>query len=270
MTTVLMERWSPSEALRLIEDERVTFMVGPPTFFVDLMDDPSFDPSKVLSLRLVSSGGAGVSPQFVERASTTLGSRVKRSYGSTEAPTVATALSSDDPIFDREFDGHAIGDAQLRIVDGELLVRGPELFAGYLGDDEGAFEDGGWFRTGDLATLTEDGWLTITGRVKEIIIRAGENISIGEVEAALEAHPSITRAAVVGVRHDRLGEQVAAAVTTTGGDFTVDDCRRWFESRGLATYKTPEIVVCVDELPLMATGKIDREQLRKIVAANPG
>ncbi len=119
-------------------------MVGPPTFFVDLMDDPAFSAERVDSLRLVSSGGAGVAKSFVERATRELGALVKRSYGSTEAPTVATSVATDDPALAMNFDGHAIGEAQLRIERGELQVRGPELFAGYLsstrdraGDDRG-------------------------------------------------------------------------------------------------------------------------------------
>ena len=266
MTTVLMDRWSPADALELIERERVSFMVGPPTFFVDLMDDPSFSPTKVESLRLVSSGGAGVTPDFVDRASAALGARVKRSYGSTEAPTVATSLSSDDLARAREFDGHAIGEARLRIVDGELQVRGPELFVGYLSTEQTkeAMADG-WFRTGDLATLTDDGWLRIVGRKKDIIIRAGENIAIRELEDVLEANPAVSQAAVLGVDHRRLGEQVVAVVTTTGRRFTVDDCRRWFEAQGVARFKIPEVVLTLPELPLLPTGKLDRARVRAMI-----
>jgi cyclohexanecarboxylate-CoA ligase len=264
MSVELMDRWSPADALSVIESARVSFMVGPPTFFVDLMDDASFSTSRVHSLRLVSSGGAGVAPEFVDRASAALGALVKRSYGSTEAPTVATSLADDDPLLARQHDGHAIGRAELRVVDGELHVRGPELFAGYLSSAQtsSAMTDGGWFRTGDLATISPTGWLTITGRIKDVIIRAGENISAAEVERTLEAHPAIALAAVVGAPDDRLGEQVVAFVVAPTGRFDLDTCRTWFSEQGVARFKTPERVVLVDSLPRLASGKVDRAALR--------
>jgi cyclohexanecarboxylate-CoA ligase len=267
MTTVLMQKWSPSTALELIERERVSFMIGPPTFFVDLMDDPTFTTERVESLRLISSGGAGVAPSFARRAASTFDAVVKRAYGSTEAPTVATSLSSDDADHRAEYDGRAVGDVALRLVEGELWVRGPELFGGYLDPVQttAVMTDDGWFRTGDLATITDDGWLRIVGRLKEIVIRAGENISIREVEELLETHPAVRQVAVVGVAHDRLGEQVAAVVV---GELTVDECRRWFEKNGVAPFKTPEIVVTVDALPVSGTGKVDREQLKRLVESN--
>jgi cyclohexanecarboxylate-CoA ligase len=264
MTTVLMQRWSPADALDLIERERVSFMIGPPTFFVDLMGDPAFSTERVESLRLISSGGAGVAPSFVRQAAATLDAVVKRAYGSTEAPTVATSMASDGADHRADYDGRAVGDAELRLVDGELWVRGPELFAGYLDAAQTAavVTEDGWFRTGDLATITDDGWLRIVGRLKEIVIRGGENISIREVEELLEAHPAVRQAAVVGIAHERLGEQVAAAVV---GDLSLDDCRRWFDQNGAARYKTPEVVVSVDALPVSGTGKVDREQVKRLV-----
>jgi cyclohexanecarboxylate-CoA ligase len=267
MTTVLMGRWSPAVALDLIERENVSFMVGPPTFFVDLMEDPTFAPERVESLRLISSGGAGVARRFVKQAASAFGAVVKRSYGSTEAPTVATSTADDDPERARRHDGHAIGGVELEIVHGELWIRGPELFAGYLSNEQTAacVTADGWYRTGDLATIDDDGWLTITGRLKDIIIRAGENISIREVEETLEAHPNVIRAAVVGVAHERLGEQVAAVVQTNGESFTVADCLEWFAACGIAKFKTPEIVRNVRAVPLLPTGKVDRQRLAALV-----
>lgn len=263
MTTVLMERWSPAVALDLIERERVSFMVGPPTFFVDLMDEPSITPQRVESLRLISSGGAGVARKFVKQAASAFDAVVKRSYGSTEAPTVATSTASDDPDFARRYDGHAIGGARLKVVDGELWVRGPELFAGYVSEEQTAevMTPDGWYRTGDLATVDDAGWLTITGRMRDVIIRAGENISSREVEETLEAHPNVIRAAVVGVAHERLGEQILAVVQTAGEPFTVADCLEWFDACGVAKFKTPELVQTVSAIPLLPTGKVDRRRV---------
>jgi cyclohexanecarboxylate-CoA ligase len=263
--TVFMARWDPALALDLIEREQVTFMVGPPTFFVSLMDAPDFAPKRVASLRLVSSGGAGVTPAFVERARAELGARVKRTYGSTEAPTVATSHATDAPDHDATHDGRAVGAAELRVDDrGELLVRGPEVCLGYLDVEatRAAFDSDGWFHTGDLATIDAEGWLTIVGRLKDVVIRGGENIAASEVEAVLEAHPSVRAAAVVGAPDERLGERVAAFVVTDGTALDLSAVAAWFAERGVARFKTPEIVVVVDSLPMLATGKPDKAALR--------
>jgi cyclohexanecarboxylate-CoA ligase len=275
MRAVPMARWDPGEALDIIEGERVTFMIGPPAFFVALIGAPGFDPDRVRSLRQVSCGGAGVSPAFVRSASAVLGCRIKRSYGSTEAPTVTTSTLDDDPDRAAETDGRPVGTAELRIVDvasgldvapgttGELWVRGPELFAGY--DDpaatEAAFAEDGWFRTGDLGTVDADGWLTIVGRIKDVIIRGGENIAASEVEAVLEAHPAVRQAAVVGYRDVRLGERVCAFVEADPG-FDLEACQAWFAAQGITRFKWPERVEVVDTLPLLPAGKPDRAALR--------
>ncbi|MEY2451264.1 MAG: cyclohexanecarboxylate-CoA ligase [Acidimicrobiaceae bacterium] len=269
MKTVLMAKWDPSEALEIIHRERITFMIGPPTFFIGLMDAPGFSPRAVESLRLVSSGGAGVTTAFVDAASAALGCVVKRTYGSTEAPTITTSQPGDDPDKARSTDGRPTGTVEVRIdaTTGEVQARGPELFVGYLDpvQTSAAKTEDGWFRTGDLGRI-DDGWLTITGRLKDIIIRGGENIATAEVEGVLEAHPSVRQAVAVGVPDERLGEQVAAFVLLTpGAVFDLDECRRWFESQGVARFKTPERVVVVDELPTMAAGKPDRDALRRLL-----
>lgn len=279
MKSVLMDRWDPDTALELIEAERITFMVGPPTFFVQMREAERFSPERVESLRLVSSGGAGVSPGFVEDASTTFGAVVKRTYGSTEAPTVATSYEGDDPGRARVTDGRAAGEVELRIVDpvrgadappgdvGELWVRGPEVCVGYLDavDTDAAFAKGAWFRTGDLATLDEEGWLAVVGRLKDVIIRGGENIPATEVEATLETHPAVRQAAVVGEPDPRMGERVVAFVVL-GQPFDLETCRAWFEEQGVAKFKTPERVVPLDEIPMLPAGKPDKAALRELLA----
>jgi len=263
MKTVLMERWDPERALSLIADEHITFMIGPPTFFVHLMAAPGFSTERVASLRLVSSGGAGVTPAFVDTAREALGARVKRTYGSTEAPTVTTSTVDDPPERARDTDGHPVAQCELQVAPtGELWLRGPELFVGYAdaGQTRAAITRG-WFRTGDLATVDPDGWLTIVGRIKDIIIRGGENISAADVEGTLEAHPRIRQAVAVGYPDDGLGERVCAFVVATD-PFTVDDAGAWFAERGVARFKTPERVVTLDALPTLAAGKPDRAALR--------
>jgi len=287
MRTVLMDRWDVAQGLNLIEKERISYMIGPPTMFTALMEDAGFAPHKVASLRVISSGMMGVSPAFIAAAREGLGAIVKRSYGSTEAPTVSTCTNDDPPERCRETDGRAVGDVVIRITDprtgrarpagqeGEVWIRGPELFAGYSDAVETAATlRRGWFRSGDLGVLDSQGWLAITGRIKELIIRGGENISSSEVERALELHPRIRQAVVVGRPDDRLGERVVAFVVAAGSgsraaaaaddDVVIDvaECRRWFAEHGVARFKTPELVVQLDEVPLLAAGKPDRSALK--------
>jgi acyl-CoA synthetase (AMP-forming)/AMP-acid ligase II len=150
---------------------------------------------------------------------------------------------------------------------GELLVRGSEVFARYSDPalTEAAFVDDRWFRTGDLGVIDDDGWLTITGRLKDVIIRGGENVTTSEVEAVCEAHPSVRQAVAVGFPDERLGERVAVfVVLAPGADvFDVEECRRWFERRGIARFKTPERVEFVESMPLLAAGKPDRRALQE-------
>jgi cyclohexanecarboxylate-CoA ligase len=278
MRTVLMDRWDVERGLSLIEKERISYMIGPPTMFTALMEDAGFAREKVATLRVISSGMMGVSPAFIAAAREGLGAIVKRSYGSTEAPTVSTCTNDDPPERCQESDGRAVGDVVIRIADpltgrarrpgqeGEVWLRGPELFAGYSDAAETAASmHRGWFRSGDLGVLDEQGWLAITGRIKELIIRGGENISSSEVERALELHPGIRQAVVVGRPDDRLGERVVAFVVGAGNGADVIDvaeCRRWFAEHGVARFKTPELVVQLDEVPLLAAGKPDRSALK--------
>lgn len=268
MKAVLQQRWDPDAALDLIEAQRISFMLGPPTFFVSLRDAASFDRKRVRSLRLVSCGGAGVTPAFVEETAAELDAFVKRTYGSTEAPTVTTAHAGDPADLARTTDGRPTGEVEVRLdpATGEVLLRGPELFAGYTDPERtaAAFAPGGWFRTGDRGSIGNGGWLTITGRLKDVIIRGGENIATAEVEAVAESHPSVRQAVAVGVPDRRLGERVALFVVVAPGaaTFDLDECRRWFAASGVARFKTPERVEAVDALPTLPAGKPDREALR--------
>jgi cyclohexanecarboxylate-CoA ligase len=285
LRAVLVRRFDPVEALRLVARERVSFLAGPPTFFVAMagaLGTPEATGLDVTSIRLVSSGGASVTPAFVEETAQTFHCRVKRTYGSTEAPTVTTSTNDDPMEAARDTDGRAVGRVELRVTDpesgaavatggrGELWVRGPEMFAGYAdpvqtGD---VIAWGGWFRTGDLATVDAEGWLRIVGRLKDVIIRGGENISASEVESALEAHPVVRQAVVVGYPDPLMGERVAAYVVTTA-PFDLSTCRAWFAERGMAKFKTPERVEQLDHLPLLGSGKPDRAGLQRRAAGAP-
>ena len=276
LTSVLMDRWTPERAVELVRQESVSFMMGPPTFFLTMIAAPNFSPEAVHTMRLISCGGAGVTPSFAERAGAAFGAVVKRTYGSTEAPVVSTWHAGDPPERAASSDGRAAGPIRIRIVDpdtgedrpagevGEVWVQGPELFVGYADGrrNEGTITADDWFRTGDLGRL-DDGWLHITGRIKDLIIRGGENISASEVEHLLEAHPAVDHAVAVGFPDDRLGERVCAFVVAPGG-FDLDECRRWFESNGATKFTWPERVVVLDAFPTLAAGKADREALRRL------
>ncbi len=274
MRTVLMDRWDPDHALDLIEAEQVTFMVGPPTFFISMMDASTFSTDRVASLRLVSSGGAEVTPAFCREASERLDAVVKRTYGSTEAPTVATSGAEDDPETQSSTEGRAIAPVELAIAEadgedrgggvGELLIRGPELSVGYVeqADTNTAFSAEGWFHSGDLATIDAAGRLRIVGRLSDVVIRGGENVSMTEVEAVVLAHPDVREACVVGFADRLMGERIALYVATSSdSSFGVDVCRTWCEAAGLARFKIPEQVTVLDALPVLASGKIDRAAL---------
>jgi cyclohexanecarboxylate-CoA ligase len=261
---VFMAKWNPDEAAGLIEGERVTYMVGPPTFFIDLMRTGR----PMSSLRLISSGGAGVTPAFCQEATDHFGARVKRAYGSTEAPTMTTSREADPVERGWYTDGRPVGDVEVRLGPrDELWVRGSELFVGYTDPalTASVMTDEGWFRTGDAATIDADGWVTITGRLANVIIRGGENVSAAEVEAALERHPAVRHAVVVGVPDARLGERVAAAVVADDG-FDLATCQAWFTELGVARFKTPERVEIVDTIPTLAAGKPDRAALVRLLS----
>lgn len=273
MPVVLMEKCDAELGVRLAAEHRVSFMIGPPTLFLGMLDAGNVR-ALVPSLRVVSCGGMGVTPAFVDRAREGLGARVKRTYGSTEAPTITTSTAADPAERARDTDGRSVGDGVVRVVDpgterarptgerGEVLLRGPELFVGYGNAEQTrAAVHGGWFATGDIGVLDGEGWLTIVGRLKDVIIRSGENIATAEVERVLEAHPSVRQAVAVGCPDERVGERVAVFVV---GDASVDveECRRWFAEQGVARFKTPEVVVFLDAIPLLGLGKPDRAELR--------
>ena len=216
MRAVLMRRFDPEQALGLVASERISFMAGPPTFFIAMggaLGELSGAGADVSSVRLISSGGASVTPAFIEDTARIFDCRVKRTYGSTEAPTVTTSTNDDPFEIARDTDGRAVGQVELRVSDPETGARMPSgIGRRALGarardvrrlrrsrpDGGGRSRPEGWFRTGDLATVDGDGWLRIVGRLKDVIIRGGENISASEVEAALEAHPDVRHAVAVG------------------------------------------------------------------------
>jgi cyclohexanecarboxylate-CoA ligase len=286
VTVVLMDVWDPGDGLRLLEEERVNVMISTPVFMRSMIDDPDFARTDTSALRLFSLGGAGVAPSMVREGARSFGAAngcwCKRTYGSTEYPTLSTGRPGDDPERDATTDGLLIGPAEVRVVDpttgrdvaagtaGELLARGPEMFTGYLDDalDADAFAPGGWFRTGDLATFDGE-YLTIVDRLKDVIIRGGENISAAEVEALLASHPAIVEAACIAVPDPLMGERVCAYVIVRDGtEPTLATLRDHLTALGLARFKLPERLEVRPALPRTASGKVQKAALRAEQAAH--
>jgi cyclohexanecarboxylate-CoA ligase len=277
ITAVLMDTWEPGRALEIVEADRIAVMISTPVFMRTMIDHPRFEQTDRASVRLFSLGGAGVAPAMVREGRTAFGCWCKRTYGSTEYPTLTTGRDGDYPERDATTDGVLIGPAELRIVDpatlddvpngtsGELLARGPEMFSGYLDQklDAEAFAPAGWFRTGDLAVYDGD-YLTIVDRLKDIIIRGGENISAQEVEAALVSHPDVTEAACVAMPDEVMGEKICAYVIARDGTApTLDDLRTHLVALGLARFKLPERLELRTTLPRTASGKVQKAPLRE-------
>jgi cyclohexanecarboxylate-CoA ligase len=280
ITTVLMDTWDPERALDLVAREHIGVMISTPVFMRTMIDSPSFEDTDRSSVRLFSLGGAGVAPAMVREGAAAFGCWCKRTYGSTEYPTLTTGRAGDTLERDATTDGRVIGAGEIRIVDretgvevapgaaGELLVRGPEMFSGYLDDalDTDAFADDGWFRTGDLAIFDGE-YLTIVDRLKDVIIRGGENISAQEVEALLVTHPDVVEAACVATPDPVMGERVCAfVVARDGSEPQLDALRAHLLDCGLARFKLPERLEVRATLPRTPSGKVQKAPLRDEVA----
>jgi cyclohexanecarboxylate-CoA ligase len=277
-TAVLLDVWEPGRALSLIAAHRCSFTVAATPFLHGIMHHPDLANTDVSALRVFMCGGADMPPELITSASAALDCTVTRAYGSTEYPS-ATGCNQDDPPDKRACtDGRAMGAAQVRVVDesgsdapagvvGDVLVRGPELFVGYLDtnlNDE-AFTSSGWFRTGDLGRLDADGYLEVTGRSKDIIIRGGENISVKEIEDHLFGHPKIGDVAVVATPDPVLGERVCAVVVPAPGQtVTLAEITEWLRAARFAKQKLPERLIVLDELPRTASGKVQKFKLREL------
>ena len=266
-TAVLMPRWDPGRFLELVAAEGGTFSGGATPFLESVVDHPELERFDTSSLRLFPCGGADVPPDLIRRAVARLGARTGRGYGSTEFPSITSSAGPGEPLDRRaETDGRPIGANEVRIVDGEIQARGPELFLGYRNPalDADAFTDDGWFRTGDRGTVDDDGYLTVTGRLKDIIIRSGEKISARELEELLARHDRIAAAAVVACPDDRTGERAVAWVVPRdpANPPTLEELSVFLTDLGLSRRKVPEQLELADALPMTAAGKVDKPDLR--------
>ncbi len=263
-TAVLMERWDPVTAVGLMTTERCTHMAGATPFLVGLLAAAEQAETRLPDLKVFICGGASVSPSLIRRAAAYFErTAVSRVYGSTEVPvTTVGALGYLEHA--AETDGHA-GIADLKLVDGEIRARGPQMLVGYLHpeDETGSFDDEGFFRTGDLGRWVDDEYLVVTGRAKDIIIRNGENISPKEIEDILIGHAGIAEIAVVGVPDERTGERACAVIVASGQPAPgLADLRELLMRHGVAKFKVPEQVEIWEALPKNDAGKVLKHQIR--------
>jgi acyl-CoA synthetase (AMP-forming)/AMP-acid ligase II len=278
ITTIIVPTpWTPEAALALLETERVTVCQGVPTQYRLMFDHPAFDATDVSSLRIAGIGASRIPPELVAEMHEKLHAPVVVRYASTES-CVATGTRLGDGIETIcTTVGRPNGGVELRIADdddrlvadggvGNVLIRSRATMRGYWHDPErtsAAITDDGWVRTSDLGAIGEDGNLRLAGRSNEMYIRGGYNVYPIEVENCLGEHPGVTAAAVLGSPvDDRLGEiGVLFAVPAAGADLDITELRSFVGSR-LASYKAPDVLVTVDQLPVTPLGKIDKRALQ--------
>jgi long-chain acyl-CoA synthetase len=274
---VIMYKWDPERALELIEREQVTNFVGVPTQSWDLLESPSFPTRDTSSLISVGGGGAPAPPQLVARVDSSFSkARPSLGYGMTETNAYGPGNNGDDYVARPTSTGRVVPVMEVEVRDdagqavpagelGEIWFKGPNLIRGYWNKPEATAETivDGWLRTGDLGRIDAEGFVYVEDRAKDMVLRAGENVYCAEVEAAIYEHPAVYEAAVFGLPHERLGEEVAAAVYVRPGmTLTADELQAHVKER-LAPFKVPTRIAFVDEaLPRNPAGKILKRELR--------
>ncbi len=269
----LVPRFEPTMVLEVIERDRATTFAGVPTMYAALLNHPDRSRYDVSALELCVSGGSAIPVEVLRGFDEAFGATILEGYGLSET----TGMASFN-LRNRERKpgsiGVPVGGTEMKVVDdhdeelpvgepGEIVLRGPFVMAGYWGREDATAEvmRGGWFHTGDIATVDEDGYLYIVDRKKDLIIRGGYNVYPREIEEVLYTHPAVLEAAVVGVPDDALGEEVGAAVVIKAGEQVTPDGLREFVRSKVAAYKYPRVVWFVDGLPKGPTGKILKREI---------
>ena len=279
----LLDRWNPEEALSLAQTEGATFVSGATPFLLDLAYHPALrNYDSFQSIRVFLCGGATIPQRLMEDSREAFPSTFTSPlWGMTECGGVATC-PLDAPLEKlMTTDGLPCEGMELQVVDqddcplppyeeGELLVRGPMLTKGYYAQPEltgESYLENGYFRTGDLAKMDDDGYVKITGRIKDLIIRGGVNISTAEIENVLFSHPDVSNVAVVGMPDPRLGERICAFLTLSDNHApALEEIQDWMRNHGMSKQKWPERIEIVDELPMTGSKKIQKFKLREIIA----
>ncbi|MEW2626129.1 AMP-binding protein [Streptomyces sp. NPDC048106] len=273
---VLQDRWEPETALRRITDAGASFSIFSTPFLSDLLAAAEAADVTVTAIRYLVCGGADIPDDLARRAAARLGV-VTRMYGATEGPSVTTASRWDAAGIRTRTDGLPLAPTEVVVVDGtdrpaprgalgEVWWRGPDTCLGYLDErlNDAAFTPDGWFRSGDLARFDEDGALRIEGRLKDVVNRSGEKISVRQVEKLLGEHPAVAEVAVVAGPDARTGERACAFVVTgEGRELTLEEIAEHLMSCQVAAQKIPESLFLVDALPCTASGKIKKFALRE-------
>ncbi|EEV9011071.1 cyclohexanecarboxylate-CoA ligase [Escherichia coli] len=276
--SVLLDIFTPDACLALLEQQRCTCMLGATPFVYDLLNVLEKQPADLSALRFFLCGGTTI-PKKVARECQQLGIKLLSVYGSTESSPHAV-VNLDDPLSRfMHTDGYAAAGVEIKVVDdarktlppgceGEEASRGPNVFMGYFDEPEltaRALDEEGWYYSGDLCRMDEAGYIKITGRKKDIIVRGGENISSREVEDILLQHPKIHDACVVAMPNERLGERSCAYVVLKAPhhSLSLEEVVAFFSRKRVAKYKYPEHIVVIEKLPRTASGKIQKFLLRK-------
>ena len=276
--SVLLDIFTPDACLALLEQQRCTCMLGATPFVYDLLNLLEKQPADLSALRFFLCGGTTI-PKKVARECQQRGIKLLSVYGSTESSPHAV-VNLDDPLSRfMHTDGYAAAGVEIKVVDdarktlppgceGEEASRGPNVFMGYFDEPEltaRALDEEGWYYSGDLCCMDEAGYIKITGRKKDIIVRGGENISSREVEDILLQHPKIHDACVVAMPDERLGERSCAYVVLNAPhhSLSLEEVVAFFSRKRVAKYKYPEHIVVIEKLPRTASGKIQKFLLRK-------
>jgi long-chain acyl-CoA synthetase len=270
----LLPRFDPTTALEIIQRDKVTVFMGVPTMHGAVLHHPKRGDFDTSSVRLFVSGGSALPVEVLRGIEKEFGAPILEGYGLSETSPVAS-FSRMELEKKAGSIGVAIDGVQLRVVDdagnevatgevGELQVKGPNVMKGYWKNPEAtkaAISADGWFSTGDMAKKDEDDFYFIVDRKKDLIIRGGYNVYPREIEEVLYEHPAVAEAAVIGIKHEELGEEVAAAVSLKSGAQVTADELRDFVKEQVAAYKYPRHVWIVDELPKGPTGKILKREI---------
>ena len=276
--SVLLDIFTPDACLALLEQQRCTCMLGATPFVYDLLNLLEKQPADLSALRFFLCGGTTI-PKKVARECQQLGIKLLSVYGSTESSPHAV-VNLDEPLSRfMHTDGYAAAGVEIKVVndarktlppgcEGEEASRGPNVFMGYFDEPEltaRALDEEGWYYSGDLCRMDEAGYIKITGRKKDIIVRGGENISSREVEDILLQHPKIHDACVVAMPDERLGERSCAYVVLKAPhhSLSLEEVVAFFSRKRVAKYKYPEHIVVIEKLPRTASGKIQKFLLRK-------
>lgn len=279
--TVLQDVWDPAKAIELIREHAVTFTMASTPFLTDLARAVAETNTSVPTLRVFLCAGAPIPGPLVEQARSALGAKVVSAWGMTENGAVTTTRLEDDDERSFATDGLPLPGVEIKIVDhdgsplptgtpGRLLLRSCSNFGGYLQRPHlNATDDDGWFDTGDLARMDEQGYIRITGRSKDVIIRGGENIPVVEIESLLYRHPSIELAAIVAYPDERLGERACAVVVPKKGHtIALADIVEFLKAQKVAINYIPERLVVREAMPSTPSGKIQKFRLRQLLVEN--